>query len=144
MISIHRLTDRLAVAPQPAKDDFQRIAAAGFRTVINNRPDGEEQGQLGHEDAAEAARQAGLAYHYLPVNSGEITAEDLAAFARLLNESKGSVLAYCRSGMRSTMLWALTQTRRAPDEVLETAREAGYDLSSLRPRLEAPPAASLG
>lgn len=137
MVSINRLTDRLSVAPQPREEDFATIAAAGFKTVINNRPDGEEQGQLDHERACERAARAGLDYRYLPVKSGEITDADVTDFQRLLDDCEEPVLAHCRSGARSATLWALSQRDRSPQEVLRIAQEAGYDLSGLKARFEA-------
>jgi len=86
------------------------IAAHGFHTVINNRPDGEGGAEQPTSQAmAQAAQAAGLAYHYLPVISGQITPQQVAEFAALVKAAPGPVLAFCRSGARSTNLWHLGQ-----------------------------------
>ena len=84
------------------------VAAHGYRTVINNRPDGEggpDQPTSAQMQAAAAA--AGLDYHYLPVISGSITAEQVVQMAELVKAASGPVLAFCRSGARSTQLWMM-------------------------------------
>lgn len=107
-ISTH--SDHFATAPQIAPEDMPAIAAQGFSTVINNRPDGEGgPDQPSSESMANAARDAGLHYHYLPVISGQITPEQVASFAAILADSKGPVLAFCRSGARSTNIWRMGQ-----------------------------------
>jgi uncharacterized protein (TIGR01244 family) len=103
-ISAH--TDRFATAPQIAPEDMAAIAAHGFSTVVNNRPDGEGGPDQPSSQAMEqAAHVAGLAYHYLPVISGQITPEQVASFAAIVAGSTGPVLAFCRSGARSTTIW---------------------------------------
>ncbi len=103
-ISAH--TDRFATAPQIDANDMAAIAAQGFSTVVNNRPDGEGgPDQPSSEAMAQAAQAAGLEYHYLPVISGQITPEQVASFAAVVAASNGPVLAFCRSGARSTTIW---------------------------------------
>ena len=103
-ISAH--TDRFATAPQIDPQDMAAIAAQGFSTVVNNRPDGEGGPDQPSSDAMElAAQAAGLQYHYLPVISGQITPEQVASFAAVVAASSGPVLAFCRSGARSTTIW---------------------------------------
>ena len=107
-ISAH--TDRFATAPQIAPEDLPAIAAQGFSTVVNNRPDGEGgPDQPSSEAIAKAAQEAGLEYHYLPVISGQITPEQVARFAAILAAASGPVLAFCRSGARSTNIWRMGQ-----------------------------------
>lgn len=107
-ITVH--TEHFATASQIAPSDMAAIAAQGFVTVINNRPDGEGGPEQPSSQAmAQAAQAAGLAYHYLPVISGQITAEQVAAFAAVVADSKGPVLAFCRSGARSTNIWRMGQ-----------------------------------
>ncbi|HEX6142281.1 MAG TPA: TIGR01244 family sulfur transferase [Geminicoccaceae bacterium] len=137
-MKIARLTPFLSVSPQIGEADLGVLAARGFRAVVNNRPDGEADDQPPGEALAAAAARVGLDYRHVPVVSGKVTDHDVAAFAKALAELKGPVLAFCRSGTRSSTLWALSEADHlAPDAVLETASEAGYDLSALRPRLEA-------
>lgn len=126
--------DGFFVAPQLAADDFAAAAAAGIRTVINNRPDGEAPDQLTDAEARALATAAGLAYVHVPVISGGIGPEALAAFAEALETTPGPYLAYCRSGTRSCYLWGLEAVRRHPPEaVIADAAAAGYDLAPALP-----------
>ena len=125
------------VAPQLEEGDFVAAAALGVRTVINNRPDGEAPDQLPHGGAEAAARAAGLDYAFVPVVSGGLRQEDVDAFGRVVASGQGPFLAYCRSGTRSTHLWALDAAQRLPPEaVIAAAARAGYDLTGLRPLLQ--------
>ena len=109
-ISVSQHTEHFATAPQISPQDMAAIAAHGFHTVINNRPDGEGgPDQPSSQTMAQAAQAAGLAYHYLPVISGQITPEQVAEFAALVNTAPGPVLAFCRSGARSTNIWHMGQ-----------------------------------
>ncbi|MEO8810916.1 MAG: TIGR01244 family sulfur transferase [Rhodanobacter sp.] len=131
----HRLTDQLSVAAQIDAEDIATIAAAGFRSIVNNRPDNEVPGQPDNAELAAAAQQAGLGWRYLPVPSGQFTEAQVREFAAALDELARPVLAFCRSGTRCSALWAL-QAAGSADDVLATARTAGYDLSMLRSWLE--------
>ncbi len=124
-----RLTDDFWVAPQLEAEDFEEIAKLGIRTVINNRPDGEEPGQLTDAEARQAAREAGLAYVFVPVVSGCIFPDHIEAMGRVLDTTEGPWLAYCRSGTRCCNLWALLAARAIPPaRIVELAARAGYDL----------------
>ena len=137
MDSLKRLTPFIAVAAQLQPADMGTLAAAGFRSVINNRPDGEGEGQPLSSALETAARASGLDYHYLPVIPGQISDDQISAFTVLLGEVRGPVLAFCRTGTRSTSLWALSEARHLdPQVLLETAKAAGYDLSGLSERLQ--------
>ncbi len=133
MLQIHPLNEQLSVAPQIDATDIAVLAAQGFRSIINNRPDGEEPGQPGNAALDAAARQAGLEWRYIPI-AGMPGQAQMQAFANALRELPPPVLAFCRSGNRSSMLWAL-QAEGTADSIVETARAAGYDLSQLRPWL---------
>lgn len=136
---IRRIDDSISVAPQLGEGDFAEIAARGFTTVVNNRPDGEEPGQLTAAQGAALARQAGLDYVHVPVTTQGMGPADVQDFADALAAAKGPVLAHCRSGTRSTILWAMAAAKGgklSPDEILRMARAAGYDLSGQRPILE--------
>ncbi len=133
-----RLTDDVWVAGQLGADDFARAAAAGVRTIVNNRPDGEAPDQLPHARAQEAAERAGVAYHYLPVANGQLTFETVETMRALLAEAQPPVLAYCTSGTRSTFLWAFASAEWLPSgQIVEAARAGGYDLSGIAPQLDA-------
>ena len=139
MTDIRALNDRVAVAPQIHADDLPAIAAAGYVAVINNRPDGEEPGQPAGAAIRAAAEAAGLSYHEAPVGHMGIGPAQLDAMTAALAQADGPVLAYCRSGTRSCNLWALAAARAGRDPALLVAQgaQAGYDLSALRPTLDA-------
>jgi uncharacterized protein (TIGR01244 family) len=136
---IHRIDDTISVAPQIAPGELGEIAEDGFALVINNRPDHEEHGQPDGAAIAEAARAAGLDYVAIPVTPGGFSAAQVEAMAAALGGAKGPVLAFCRSGTRSTNLWALAEASQGvdPDELIAKAAAAGYDLSGIRPTLAA-------
>ncbi|MEO1091792.1 MAG: TIGR01244 family sulfur transferase [Pseudomonadota bacterium] len=132
------LVDGFYVAPQLRHDDFPAAAAAGIRTIINNRPDGEAADQLSHAAARDAAKSAGLAYHYLPVVNGQLTMETVQALRALMGEVEQPILAYCRSGTRSTFLWAFASAPDVDGEtIVEAAASAGYDVSGIGDQLAA-------
>lgn len=137
MQPIKRLTPFIAVAGQLEPADIGALAASGFRCVINNRPDNESEDQPSSETLRLAAEASGLDYHHLPVVSGQIGDADVDDFRELLGQVKGPVLAFCRTGTRSTTLWALAEAHHlSPDAILATAKQAGYELSAVLPRLE--------
>jgi len=139
MTEFNRVTDTFFAAPQLAGEDFQAAAERGFKVVINNRPDGEEPGQLSSDEAASLASGAGLAYVAAPMSPGNLPAESLEAMRQAIQSADGPVLAYCRSGARSTTMWALIQAGYGDmpiDSVVRAAAEAGYDLSQLEPQLQ--------
>ena len=129
----HQLTEQLSVAPQIEAADMATLAARGFRSVINNRPDGEEPGQPSNATLEAAAHAAGLQWCHVPI-AGMPEQAKVQAFADALHQLPSPLLAFCRSGNRSSMLWAL-QAQGTADSIVETARGAGYDLSQLRPWL---------
>ena len=139
MLAIRPLNDRFAVAPQIDPADLPAIAAAGYVAVINNRPEGEEPGQPAGEAVRAAAEAAGLAYHHIPVGHAGMGHAQLDATMAALTAADGPVLAFCRSGTRSCHLWALAaaKTGRAPQLLAAQAEGAGYDLTGLRPTLDA-------
>ncbi len=105
-LSIRPIDAQCSVAPQAEPADMAALAAAGFRSVINNRPDFEHgPGQPTHEDIAAAAHAAGLTYRFLPVSGGFQSPEEIATCAALLAELPAPVLMFCRSGARSTQLY---------------------------------------
>lgn len=136
MGDFRKLTSDFQVSPQLEPGDFAAAAAMGIKTIVNNRPDGEQPGQMASAEAAAAASAAGLAYHHVPVVSGRMTPDDVEAMRGVLAESQGPWLAYCRSGTRSCNLWALaTAAERSVAATIEAADGAGYDISGLAPVL---------
>lgn len=139
------LTPSLSVSPQLTEADVTQAARDGFRAIIDNRPDGEEPGQPSAAEMQAFAATHGLGFAHVPTVGGKISDEDVALMAHALSTFEGPVLAYCRTGTRSTTLWALTQAGAQPaDALIATAAGAGYDLSALRPRLETQMTAPMG
>lgn len=139
MLSLRPLNDRFAVAPQIDASDLPAIKAAGYVAIVNNRPDDEEADQPGGDDIRAAAEAAGLAYTAIPVTHAGFGHPQLDAMTAALTAADGPVLAYCRSGTRSCHLWALAAAKagRAPHVLAGQAEAAGYDLSGIRPTLDA-------
>ncbi len=138
MMEIRPLTPDYAVSPQIDPGDFPAIRAAGYVTVIDNRPDAEIPPS--HHAAAmrKAAEAAGLAFVVNPVIGGMLTMDNVTAQAEAMAASPGPVLAYCASGNRSSIVWALAQSGRMDtDAILAATARAGYQLGHLRPQIEA-------
>jgi uncharacterized protein (TIGR01244 family) len=133
MTDFRRVTDELSVSPQISVADVDAAARQGFRTIINNRPDGEEPAQpSGHEIEA-AAQAAGLAYFHVPVRGGP-TPEQVETTQKIVAQAQGPILAFCRSGTRSIITWSLSQAAsgaRDRQELVGLGRAAGYDLSTV-------------
>ena len=136
-MDIRPLDKIAAAAPQIRAGDMAAIKAAGFTGIVNNRPDGEEPGQPAGEEIAAAAKAAGLAYAHVPLGREPLT-RDLAARMRSALDGTGArTLMFCRSGTRSTNLWALAEALggRDADGLIAAAAGAGYDIAPLRPAL---------
>ncbi|AOY90167.1 TIGR01244 family protein [Marinobacter salinus] len=135
-MDIRTIDDTISVAPQISVEDVAEAARLGFKTLVANRPDQEEYGQPAMADIEAAARENGLDWVYMPVESGNITDQDVEHFAPMIRDAEKPVLAFCRSGTRCTVLWALSAARSMPArEIIDKARNAGYDISGLAPRL---------
>ncbi len=134
-----RLDESILVSPQISLDQLAEAAAGGVTLVINNRPDGEDAGQPEGRAIADAAARAGMAYLAIPVTHAGFSGNQVEAMVAALDGATGPVLAYCRSGTRSTLLWALARARMGdrPDDLAAKAAGAGYDLTPIRPMLDA-------
>ncbi len=131
-MELKRINDDISVSPQISLDDMPALKAAGFVTVINNRPDGESFDQPASDEVRVAAEAAGLAYHYIPLGREGVSPQMVEQTEAALEGSNGPVLAFCRSGTRSTTLWALSQAGKMPaSEIVAQAAHAGYDMSHL-------------
>jgi sulfide:quinone oxidoreductase len=140
-MDIREITEELSVAPQIHAPEVTAIAAAGFRAVICNRPDGESSDQPCCQDIEAAVKAAGMEWRMQPVRSGGVTQADAAAFGALMAELPKPVLAYCRSGTRCAALWCLSEADKRPlPEILERARAAGYDMAAVMERARGPSA----
>ena len=137
-MDIRSLTDSYAVSPQISPGDLAAIKAAGFTTVIDNRPDGEIPGEL-HAAAMQAAAEAlGLTFVINLEIGGALTLENVLAQKAALESASGPVLAYCASGNRSSVVWALAHAGKRPtDELIAIPARYGYQLEGLRGQIEA-------
>jgi uncharacterized protein (TIGR01244 family) len=127
------LAPELSAAGKLDRDDIEALARAGVRTIVNNRPDGEDPGQLRAAEARHIADALGIAYHHIPVTAATLSRADVDAFAAVLSAAEQPVVVHCRSGTRSTLLWALTRMREGADPfalVSEAARH-GIDIAAL-------------
>ncbi|WP_114522354.1 TIGR01244 family sulfur transferase [Altererythrobacter sp. ZODW24] len=133
-----KLTETLMASPQISLADVDEAAAQGVKMIINNRPEGEEPGQLEGAAIEAAAKQHGIAYRAIPVGHGGFSEPQIAAMAEALGAGDGPVLAYCRSGTRSTFLWALAGASQGgnADDLAEKAASAGYDITPIRPAMD--------
>ena len=137
-MDIKQITPTYFVAPQLDPADMSEVAAAGITTVICNRPDEEVPPELQADALEAAAKSAGLAFVRLPLTHQTMTPENVAAHMGHINSTDGPVLAYCASGTRSTVVWCLGNAGdMATDDILATAQNGGYELSNLRPALDA-------
>lgn len=133
-----QITEDFSVTPQITPEDVPAIAAAGFRSIMCNRPDDEEPGQPHEAAVAEAARAAGLKMCSVPFTAASMTEADVAAFRAALDEMPKPMLAYCRTGTRCTMMWSLvTYDALGPETILRATSAAGYDMSGLVAQLRA-------
>jgi len=107
-MTIYRLSEQCAVAGQIQPSDVEALAAEGFTTIICNRPDGEDFGQPAAEEIATACEPHGIAFHHVPVGHGGLSMDTVAQFRDLVSASEGLVLAYCRSGQRSSIIWQMS------------------------------------
>lgn len=136
MMNIHALSQALSVAAQLGEADIRTVADRGYRSIICNRPDGETPDQPAFADVQRRASELGMQVAFLPVESGKVTDAQGRAFGQLVAELPQPVLAYCRTGMRSTTLWALSQAGRLPvPELVERAARAGHDIQGVARRM---------
>jgi uncharacterized protein (TIGR01244 family) len=133
-----KVTEGVFASPQIGIAEIGEAAAMGVTLVINNRPEEESEDQTPGAEIEAAARSAGLDYVAIPVTHSGFSESQVSAMAEALASSDGPVLAYCRSGTRSTLLWALAEASqgRDPDTIAAHAAQAGYDIASIRPLVD--------
>jgi uncharacterized protein (TIGR01244 family) len=131
------IDDSISVYGQIQPDDVATAKQLGFRTIINNRPDGEDAAQPAASEIEAAAKAAGLGYVAIPIDHSGFSMPQVEQMAAVLAEQPGPVLAFCRSGTRSTNLWALARGLAGdePATIAARAMNAGYDVSGLMPTL---------
>jgi len=131
--ALAELAPGLSAAGKLDDSDIEALAQAGVRTIVNNRPDDEDPGQLSAAEARQIAERHGIAYHHIPVTAASLSAADVEAFALVLASAPTPIVAHCRSGTRSALLWALARMRDGADPmalVAEAARH-GIDIAAL-------------
>ncbi len=133
-----QLSDRVYASPQIGTAEVAEAAQMGVGLIINNRPEGESDDQIPGGEIESAARAAGMDYVAIPVTHAGFSEGQMKAMVAALASTDKPVLAYCRSGTRSTLLWALAQASegKRPDDLAAAAAEAGYDLTPVRPLLD--------
>jgi uncharacterized protein (TIGR01244 family) len=132
------VTNDLMVSPQIGLDAVAEAKALGVTLIINNRPEGESEDQVPGADIEAAAHAAGLEYVAIPITHSGFSQPQVEAMVAALQGAEGKVLAYCRSGTRSTLLWALAESAQGgdPDSLTNMAAKAGYDVSPVRPLMD--------
>ncbi|WP_432201689.1 TIGR01244 family sulfur transferase [Erythrobacter sp. W53] len=138
MSDFRKLSDTVFASPQITPDIIGEAKELGITTIINNRPDDEEAGQPAGGEIEAAAQAAGMDYVAIPVTSAGFSEPQVEAMTEALAGPQGKVLAFCRSGTRSTLLWSLAQAAagKDPDAITAAARGAGYDVSPIRPAMD--------
>lgn len=124
-----KLTETVAASPQIEAQDMAAIADAGFKVVINNRPDDEALDQPPSDELRAAAEAAGLEYHYYPLNAFNYPGDDPTAMGALFDDPSRPVFAFCRSGTRSTNLWISSRPEGERDAARQHAQQLGFDVS---------------
>lgn len=137
-MDIRPITDTYAVSPQIIPTDAAAIRAAGYATVINNRPDVEIPPDRQSAAVRAAVEAAGMTFIDNPLSPGQLTEDIIDRQRAALAETSGPVFAYCASGNRSSILWALAMAGTRPvDDLIDLPARFGYQLGGLRPQLEA-------
>ena len=131
-----KINNELTVSDQITIEDLKEIQAQGYKTIFCNRPDQESEGQLTFSTIEKEAQNLGIKAVHQPVIGGQILDDDIAQFGSYFEGAQKPIFAYCRTGTRCSMLWALSHAKTLPiDEILSKAQIAGYDLSPIKDRL---------
>lgn len=131
-----KINNELTVSDQITIEDLKEIQAQGYKTIFCNRPDQESEGQLTFSTIEKEAQNLGIKAIHQPVIGGQISDDDIAQFGTYFELAQKPIFAYCRTGTRCSMLWALSHVKTLPiDEILSKAQIAGYDLSPIKDRL---------
>lgn len=127
------LAPGISAAGKLDRSDIEALADSGVKTIVNNRPDGEDPGQLPAAEARRIAEARGISYHHIPMTAATLSRGDVDAFAAVLGSAAQPIVAHCRSGTRSTLLWALTRMRQGADPFALVAEAAkhGIDIAAL-------------
>ena len=129
---LNKIIDDYVVSDQITEEDIEQLKEAGFKTIFCNRPDNEEQNQVTVKSIQDKAIESGLNFIHQPVIGGQISQNDIDQFSDYFDAAEKPIFAYCRTGTRSSMLWALSESgKRSIDEILQLTSAAGYNLSNL-------------
>ena len=140
MSDFRALSDSVLVSPQIELDDIAAAKALGVTLIVNNRPDGEDPSALQSDAIAAAAQAADMEYVAIPIGHSGFSEVQVDAMLTALAQvgARGKMLAYCRSGTRSTLLWALAEAKSGADcdAIMRAAMAAGYDVNPIRPMMD--------
>jgi sulfide:quinone oxidoreductase len=129
---LNKIINDYVVSDQITEEDIEQLKEAGFKTIFCNRPDNEEQNQVTVKSIQDKAIESGLNFIHQPVIGGQISQNDIDEFSDYFDAAEKPIFAYCRTGTRSSMLWALSESgKRSIDEILRLTSAAGYNLSNL-------------
>ena len=133
-----QIVEGVYASPQIGLDDVELAKAMGVSLIVNNRPELESPDQTPGAEIEAAARAAGIAYVAIPVTHAGFSDTQVTAMVKALDGATGPVLAYCRSGTRSTLLWALAEASKGanPEDIAAAAAQAGYDVGPIRPLID--------
>ena len=139
MTDFRRLSPDMLASPQISLAEVAEAKALGVTLIVNNRPEGESDDQTPGDAIEAAAREAGIDYLAIPVTHAGFSHPQVEALAEALRGTEGPVLGYCRSGTRSTLLWALARASLGdqPEALAAAAANAGYDVGPVRPAMDA-------
>lgn len=132
------LSESMLASPQITVADVAAAKELGVTLIVNNRPDGEDPHAPQGDEIAAAAKEAGIDYVAVPVSHAGFSLPQVDAMAQALENAQGKVLAYCRSGTRSTLLWAMARAKAgdSPDDIAAAAEAAGYSVAAVRPTID--------
>lgn len=137
-MNLKRVNDSFAVTAQIDSTDVEALATQGVKSLICNRPNGEDKDQPAYGEIEATARRLGMRVSHIPVISSQITDQDVQAFGNAYNTMPRPLVAYCRTGTRSIILWALDQGNKgmSSQEILSIGSNTGYDLGETVKRIE--------
>jgi len=137
-MDIRPLSPTFAVSPQIGVEDIPAIVAAGYTTVICNRPDAEVPPSHQARAIGDAAKAAGLNFVVQPVTHQGLNMEMIADQKASMDAADGPILAYCASGTRSSIVWSFAQAGEMPtQDIIAATSAAGYDLGGMGPQIDA-------
>ncbi len=138
MTEFRQLSESMIVSPQIESADIAAAKDRGVTLIVNNRPDGEDPGAPQGDEIEAAAREAGLDYIAIPIGRAGFSEPQVDELANALDRNEGKTLGYCRTGTRSTLLWALARAKAGddPEAIAAAASEAGYDIGPVRPMVD--------